>query len=68
LKIPPFQVEAFVSDAANPDVFTALPKMSCSPLSAVPLASTTWCEPRDASRLPVPFELDHVCTAFGVAA
>jgi hypothetical protein len=41
VKIPPFQAEAFASEAANAEVFIALPKMSCSPLSAVPFASTT---------------------------
>ena len=54
--------------AASADVSTALPKMSCSPVSALPLASTTCSEPRDASRLPVPLEVGHVCVTFGVGA
>ena len=68
LKIPPFHAEAFASDEASADVLTALPKMSRSPVSALPLASTTCCEPRDASRLPVPLEVGQVCVTFGVGA
>lgn len=68
MKTPPFQAEPLASAAASADMSTELPKMSCSPLSALPVESTTWCEPRDASRLPVPFAAAHDCVVFGVDA
>src|ERR1700680_3742063 len=68
LKDPPSQAEALASLAASAWASMGLPKMSCSPDKALPLASTACSDPRDASRLPVPFEVDHVCAAAGVGA
>ena len=68
MNIPPRQARPFASAQASAAVFTLLPKVSCSPESALPSWSTTLSLPRDPSRDPVPVESVKFWTLCGTLA